>query len=83
MTISRRDVLLQGSVIGAIKRLGDGARLLGFSLHAHQLRHACGFALANAGYDTHLIQDWLGHRSISSTVRYTELTARRFKDVHF
>jgi site-specific recombinase XerD len=28
------------------------------------LRHACGYALANAGHDTRLIQDWLGHRAI-------------------
>jgi hypothetical protein len=26
------------------------------------------------------IQDWLGHRSIQHTVRYTELTPIRFKD---
>jgi integrase len=26
------------------------------------LRHACGYALANTGHDTRLIQDWLGHR---------------------
>ena len=28
------------------------------------LRHAFGYALANAGHDTRRIQDWLGHRSI-------------------
>jgi acetylornithine/succinyldiaminopimelate/putrescine aminotransferase len=27
------------------------------------LRHACGYALVNAGHDTRRIQDWLGHRS--------------------
>jgi len=37
------------------------------------LRHACGYALANAGHDTQALQDWLGHRSIQHTVRYTEL----------
>jgi site-specific recombinase XerD len=25
------------------------------------LRHACGYALANAGHDTRRIQNWLGH----------------------
>ena len=30
------------------------------------LRHGCGYALANAGHDTRAIQDWLGHRSIST-----------------
>jgi type 1 fimbriae regulatory protein FimE len=44
------------------------------------LRHSCGYALANAGADTRAIQDWLGHQSIQHTVRYTELSAARFKD---
>jgi site-specific recombinase XerD len=44
------------------------------------LRHACGYALANAGHDTRALQDWLGHRSIQHTVRYTELAPTRFKD---
>jgi len=44
-------------------------------------RHACGYALANAGHDTRLIQDWLGHRAIQHTARYTELSPTRFKDV--
>jgi hypothetical protein len=45
----------------------------------HMLRHACGYALANAGHDTRRIQDWLGHRSIQHTTRYTELSAAPFK----
>ena len=47
--------------------------------HPHQLRHACGYALANKGTDTRLIQDYLGHRSIASTAIYTELNAVRFE----
>jgi hypothetical protein len=46
----------------------------------HMLRHACGYALANAGHDTRRIQDWLGHRSIQHTTRYTQLSAAPFKD---
>ena len=34
------------------------------------LRHGCGFALADQGADTRLIQDFLGHRNIQHTVRY-------------
>jgi len=63
-----------------VKRLGDGSKLLGFPVHFHMLRHACGYALANAGHDTRSIQDYLGHRSIQHTVRYTELTPTKFKD---
>ena len=45
------------------------------------LRHACDFKLANDGHNTRLIQDYLGHKSIMSTVRYTELSATKFKNV--
>jgi site-specific recombinase XerD len=44
------------------------------------LRHACGYALANAGHDTRRIQDWLGHQSIRHTTRYTQLSSVPFKD---
>src|ERR1700733_12941509 len=62
-----------------IKRIGERAGMP-FQVHAHMLRHGCGYALANAGHDTRAIQDWLGHRSIQHTVRYTELAPTRFKD---
>jgi type 1 fimbriae regulatory protein FimE len=62
-----------------IKRIGERAGFP-FQIHAHMLRHACGYALANAGHDTRRIQDWLGHRSIQHTVRYSELSAAPFKD---
>ena len=48
---------------------------------AAMLRHACGFKLANEGHDTRSIQQYLGHRNIAHTVRYTELAPGRFK--HF
>ena len=43
--------------------------------------HAAGFVLANKGVDTRTLQAYLGHRSIQSTVRYTELAPGRFKDL--
>jgi site-specific recombinase XerD len=61
-----------------IKRIGERAGP--FLVHAHTLRHACGYALANAGHDTRALQDWLGHKSIQHTVRYTELAPTSFKD---
>jgi type 1 fimbriae regulatory protein FimB/type 1 fimbriae regulatory protein FimE len=56
-------------------------RSLPFPVHAHTLRHACGYALANKGIDTRTLQAYLGHRSIQSTVRYTELAPGRFKNL--
>jgi type 1 fimbriae regulatory protein FimB/type 1 fimbriae regulatory protein FimE len=61
-----------------IARLGRDAGFA-FPVHPHQLRHACGYALANAGHDTRAIQHWLGHRNIVHTARYTELAPDRFK----
>ncbi len=50
-----------------------------FPVHPHMLRHACGFYLANKGVDTRTIQDYLGHKSIQHTVKYTQLTPHKFK----
>ena len=60
-------------------RVGRRARIT-FQVHPHQLRHGCGYALAEAGHDTRAIQAWLGHRNIQHTVRYTELAPGRFRD---
>ena len=62
-----------------IERVGKHAGM-SFGCFPHMLRHACGYALANAGHDTRALQAWLGHRNIQHTVRYTELAPDRFKD---
>jgi integrase len=63
-----------------IERAGIEAKIP-FKVHPHMLRHACGYALANKGTDTRTLQAYLGHRSIQSTVRYTELAPGRFKNL--
>jgi integrase len=62
-----------------VKRTGQKAGMP-FQVHAHMLRHSAGYKLAGDGHDTRAIQDYLGHRSISNTVRYTELSPTRFKE---
>jgi type 1 fimbriae regulatory protein FimB len=52
---------------------------LNIKAHPHMLRHSCGFALANKGRDTRLIQDYLGHRNITHTQIYTRTAALRFE----
>jgi site-specific recombinase XerD len=59
-----------------LARAGDEAQI-GFEVHPHMLRHACGYALANKGIDTRTLQAYLGHRWIYSTTRYAALRARR------
>jgi type 1 fimbriae regulatory protein FimB len=43
------------------------------------LRRASGFALADQGADTRLIQDYLGNRNIQHNVRYTATNTARFE----
>ncbi|WP_300006617.1 tyrosine-type recombinase/integrase [Anabaena sp. AL09] len=75
---SRRGLLAKDTIGGIIERAGELA-LLPFPVHAHMLRHACGYALAAKGVDTRTIQGYLGHKNIQHTVRYTELSPLRFK----
>ncbi len=74
----RRGPLTASAVRKMIARAGERAKL-GFPVHPHMLRHACGYALANKGVDTRSLQAYLGHRAISSTVVYTQLSPERFK----
>jgi integrase len=67
------------SVVDKTGKLADFT----FKVHPHQLRHACGYYLANKGYDTRMIQSWLGHRNIQHTVRYTQLAANRFESIEW
>jgi site-specific recombinase XerD len=62
-----------------VKRAGAAVGL-GIKAHAHMLRHAFGFKLAEAGVDTRALRAYLGHRNIQHAVRYTELAPDRFKD---
>ena len=62
-----------------VERAGEEAGF-DFPVHMHMLRHACGYYYANRGEDTRSLQLWLGHKSIQHTVRYSELSAERFKD---
>jgi integrase len=62
-----------------VKRAGQRAGSP-FQVHAHMLRHAAGYKLAGDGHDTRSIQDYLGHKNIQHTVRYTELSPARFKN---
>jgi site-specific recombinase XerD len=76
---SERDgPMTSSNVRKLIARAGVKAKI-GFPVHPHQLRHATGYKLANDGQDTRAIQLYLGHKNIAHTVRYTELSADRFK----
>ena len=75
----RKGPLTDSSVRKMMAQAGERAEL-GFPVHPHQLRHGCGYKLANDKQDTRAIQLFLEHRNIQHTVKYTELVAERFKD---
>jgi type 1 fimbriae regulatory protein FimB len=74
----RRAPLNRKTAWHLIRHYGEQAGLE-IAAHPHMLRHACGFALADQGADTRLIQDYLGHRNIQHTVRYTATNPARFE----
>ncbi|MGV2830655.1 tyrosine-type recombinase/integrase [Myxosarcina sp. GI1(2024)] len=74
----RKAPLSTRSVRHIVARAGKLAGIEG-RVHSHQLRHACGYYLATNGQDTRAIQDYLGHRNIQHTVRYTQLNPSRFE----
>ena len=63
-----------------IERAGEAAKLP-LPLHVHMLRHSTGYALAARGMDTRRLQHYLGHASITNTVRYTAMSPEPFKDI--
>jgi type 1 fimbriae regulatory protein FimB len=63
-----------------IERAGEAAKL-SFPVHVHMLRHSTGYALAARGMDTRRLQHFLGHASITNTVRYTAMSPEPFKDI--
>ena len=74
----RHGPLSDSGVRKIVARAGHQAGLA-FPVHPHMLRHAVGYKLANEGHDTRAIQHYLGHKNIQHTVRYTQLSAIRFR----
>jgi site-specific recombinase XerD len=63
-----------------IERAGEAAKLP-FPVHVHMLRHSTGHALAGRGMDTRRLQHFLGHASITNTVRYTAMSPEPFRNI--
>ncbi len=78
--LSERGPLTRQAINYLVRQIGKRAKLA-FDVNPHMLRHSTGFYLANRGYDTRLIQDYLGHKNITHTVRYTRTAASRFEDL--
>jgi len=69
------------SVGRIVKRIAL-SRGLASDVHPHTLRHAFGTHMLEEGADLRAIQEMLGHERLSTTQRYTQLTAGQVQRVY-
>ncbi len=74
--------LTTGAIAKIMMRSGELADLP-LPVHPHMLRHSCGYYLAEQGLPTRDIQEYLGHKNIQHTVRYTAANPARFDRIHW
>lgn len=76
------DARLTTRSVGRIVKRIAILRGLSSDVHPHTLRHAFGTHLLEEGADLRAIQELLGHERLSTTQRYTQLTATQLTHVY-
>lgn len=66
---------------GIVRRHGDAVGL-GDRLSPHVLRHSCATHMLDHGADIRVVQELLGHASISTTQVYTKVSATRLRQIY-
>ena len=88
--ISETDMLFVNNRGGSLtdrsvqRFIHDQARLLGYEDHVtpHTFRHSFATGLYDAGVDLRIVQELLGHRSLSTTQIYTHLSKDHLKSAY-
>jgi integrase/recombinase XerD len=80
--LNQRGARLSRQSAWAVVTLAGRAAGLGEHLSPHVLRHSCATHLLDHGADLRIVQEMLGHASISTTQVYTKVSQERLWEVY-